>query len=301
MDLRSLRHLVTLARVLNYSKAAEELGISQPVLSRSIKAFEREQGVQFFDRDRRGVSLTPIGRSFISRAEVVLQEFDELEATLKRTTQGEVGELAFGVAPMPAKPLLANLIGEFSSSAPGLSLSSYVRNVDALLSLLESEEIECFVSVEAFFPEPYNLKSSFLGYFPIAPVVRAGHPLLTGSVESGQTFKLLISSNTKPVPYVPQSLGPYISKDDVIVVEDMDILAGLALDSDAIWMTSPFVVLEAMENDQLDVLPLSEEEPVVRLPLMMYSLSRRSLSPAAVQLKSLIQHGVQELSARLAG
>lgn len=299
MDLRAIRHLVTLARVLNYSRAAEELGISQPVLSRSIKAFEHQQGVKCFDRDRSGVRLTPAGKTFVSRAEVILQEFEDLENSLRNIAQGEMGELSFGMAPMPAQSsLLTEIISELITTAPELQITSYVRNVDSLLTLLETEKIEFFISAEAFFPEPYNLKSSFIGHFPVAPLVRAGHPLLKPPLESEQKFRLLLSAKTNEIPHIPLSLKPHILKDVGIIVEDNSVLAEVAENSDAIWMTSPFVALDSLEAGRLKAIPPARDEPPVRISVVIYSLNRRSLSPAALRLKRLVQLGIQNLWSR---
>jgi len=57
MDLRSLRQIVVLARELNYTRAAEELGLTQPALSNSIRTFEDKHQVKLFDRSRSGVQL----------------------------------------------------------------------------------------------------------------------------------------------------------------------------------------------------------------------------------------------------
>lgn len=68
LDLRKLRHVVVLARRLNYVRAADELGITQPTLTRSIQALERQLQVRLFDRDHGSVNLTPRGRSIAERA-----------------------------------------------------------------------------------------------------------------------------------------------------------------------------------------------------------------------------------------
>ena len=79
MDLRQLRHAVTLGKLLNYTKAAQELGLTQSALSRSIQAIEERVQVRLFDRDRGGVRLTELGRLYIARANTLLREAEELD------------------------------------------------------------------------------------------------------------------------------------------------------------------------------------------------------------------------------
>lgn len=62
LGLRRLRYLIVLAKRLGYSRAAEDLRLSQSALSRAIQALESELGVRLFDRDRAGVMLTEQGR-----------------------------------------------------------------------------------------------------------------------------------------------------------------------------------------------------------------------------------------------
>ncbi|WP_158714598.1 helix-turn-helix domain-containing protein, partial [Streptomyces sp. NRRL S-474] len=80
MELRSLRHFSALAETLNYRVAAERLHLTQPALTRSIAALERELGVQLFDRDKRHVALTADGAELLVRAGEVLADADRLAA-----------------------------------------------------------------------------------------------------------------------------------------------------------------------------------------------------------------------------
>ena len=68
MDLRQLRHFVTLAQTLNYRQAAEQLHMSQPPLSQSIRKLEDAVGARLFDRGPRGVRLTAAGQALMPEA-----------------------------------------------------------------------------------------------------------------------------------------------------------------------------------------------------------------------------------------
>ena len=65
IELRSLRHVVVLSRLLSYTKAAQELCMTQSALSRSIQTTEEQLKARLFDRDRGGVHLTTLGRTFV--------------------------------------------------------------------------------------------------------------------------------------------------------------------------------------------------------------------------------------------
>src|ERR671910_795599 len=131
LELRQLRHLVALARCLNYVRAADELCITQPTLSRSIQSLERKLGVRLFDRDRGGVALTPQGRSFAERATFLLTDADDLERESKLSAAGDSGRIRFGMVPMPARALLQPVLSERLNIAPAVTCEVVVRDVEA--------------------------------------------------------------------------------------------------------------------------------------------------------------------------
>jgi len=88
VDLRKLRYFIAVARRLNFGRAAEELHIAQPVLSRQIRALETELGARLFDRDSHGVTLTAAGGQLLEDAVPLLAAAD--------ATRRRVGEAAGG-------------------------------------------------------------------------------------------------------------------------------------------------------------------------------------------------------------
>src|SRR5262249_54426876 len=112
MEIRSLRHVAALARLRSFTKAADELGLTQPTLSRSIQGIERAAKVRLFDRDRGGARLTPVGRFFAERAVSLLRDADDLERLMERVAGGSEGEVAFGMAPLLATSFGSAVLAE---------------------------------------------------------------------------------------------------------------------------------------------------------------------------------------------
>jgi DNA-binding transcriptional LysR family regulator len=77
MELRHLRYFVTLAKLLNFTKAAAKLHVAQPALSRQIRDLEDELGVQLLERNSRFVRLTAAGATFVHEARAVLDRAQE--------------------------------------------------------------------------------------------------------------------------------------------------------------------------------------------------------------------------------
>ena len=98
LDLRKLRYFVAVADELNFSRAAEVLMIAQPVLSRQIRVFEDELGVQLFVRDTRGTELTEHGQLLYREAVGLLAS---AAAVRRRVAIAARGESVFTVGFMP--------------------------------------------------------------------------------------------------------------------------------------------------------------------------------------------------------
>ncbi|CAN7452049.1 LysR family transcriptional regulator [Phenylobacterium sp. LjRoot219] len=293
MDLRSLRHLVVLARRLSYTKAAEELGLSQSALSRSIQAVEARAKVRLFDRDRGGVHMTSVGRAVADRATVLLREADDLERMLARAARGAEGEISFGMAPLPAAALLPATLAEALAARPQLVTQAAVRSADALLALLLAEKIEFFVCAEGQISQAAPVKAAALGVFPSSLIVRPRHPLLAPDAQGAIADYPLAVSGQLGEHHAPaaQVVGP-----SQVVLEDYGALARLTQASDAIWLSSTFAVAEEIRDGRLVELPAPPGQAGLAFRMILYSLDRRSLSPAALWLKDQFRTRIRELS-----
>ncbi|MGW5062890.1 LysR family transcriptional regulator [Streptomyces sp. NPDC004096] len=105
LDLRKLRYFVAVADQLHFGRAADELHIAQPVLSRQIRALEQDLGVSLFTRDRHGVELTDAGRQLLAEAGPLLASTHAVRRRVSAAASGKrrlmVGFRA-GVAVTPA-------------------------------------------------------------------------------------------------------------------------------------------------------------------------------------------------------
>lgn len=287
LDLRSLRNLVVLARHLNYVRAASELGVTQPTLSRSIQALERRLKVQLFDRDRGGVSLTPQGRFIAERAAVLLVEAEDLERQANLSARAETGRVRFGMAPMPARTLLSRTLSDRLSIAPQVTNEVVVRDVEALWGMLLAGEIEFFVSPNPPLHDLSEASVERLGRFPLSLIVRAGHPLLQGASPDA-TYPLLRSSWTGIS--VPGAVTRFISGPPNII-EDFSTLASITAATDALWLSSAFAIDAELRTGSLREFFRAEQH----IEVAMYSLKRRSRSPVAAAVAATLKRHIDQI------
>jgi DNA-binding transcriptional LysR family regulator len=296
MDLRGIRHVVVLSKQLSYTKAAQELCMTQSALTRSIQAIERRCNARLFDRDRGGVHLTAIGRSFVERAAALLREAEDLERTLRLSTNADVGEVTFGMGPLAAQALLPAVLPKTLQDKPELRTHVMVRNIDTLLQALIREEIEFLVCPQDPIPTSAPVKSGFLGWFPMSLLVRAGHPVLqTPAGNEPPQFPLISPGQFKSIEGWPRHCRPYLSG-PLHVIEDYGVAARLTEVTDAIWLCSTYAASPEIRAGRLQEIPPPPGQKALRFRMMLYSLDRRSLSPAALMLKSMFEERIRALA-----
>lgn len=123
MELRHLRYFTTLARELHYGRAAGQLFITQPALSKQIASLERELGVTLFDRNRRRVELTASGRLLLPEAQRVVELSSRLAQSAQRVRDGMFGTLRLGYTGPVAESTLPELLRWHHRCYPDMILS----------------------------------------------------------------------------------------------------------------------------------------------------------------------------------
>ncbi|MER5885376.1 LysR substrate-binding domain-containing protein [Streptomyces sp. NPDC001941] len=117
---RDLRYFATVAEELHFTRAAERLFVSQPALSKQIRALERQLGVELFVRDRQGVRLTAVGTELLPHALRTLAAWDEAEAAVRRARAAQRAELTVGMSTSPGRGgLLPAIRSRFTEEHPG--------------------------------------------------------------------------------------------------------------------------------------------------------------------------------------
>ncbi|MBX6392662.1 MAG: LysR family transcriptional regulator [Burkholderiales bacterium] len=136
MELRHLRYFVALAETLNFGRAAARLHISQPPLSRQIRALEHELGTPLFMRTARGVQLTEAGALLLPKARRLLRDAEALRAGARHIASGEIGRLNIGFISTAAYNILPALLPAFHRAHPHIKLQLQEATSDVQLAAL---------------------------------------------------------------------------------------------------------------------------------------------------------------------
>jgi DNA-binding transcriptional LysR family regulator len=122
LDSERLRTFVAVARARNFSRAADQLGKTQPSVSQAIAALERELGQPLFVRDGRSTHLSPAGKLLLTHAEAIFAEMDRAWAALSGLQELRRGELVVGTSDTLAYYLLPPVFAAFRARYPGVEL-----------------------------------------------------------------------------------------------------------------------------------------------------------------------------------
>lgn len=190
MEFDQLRYFLRVAERGNFTRAAEDLMISQPALSRSIQKLEEELGQPVFERKTRSVSLTDAGTLLQARAQRVLSILEDTKAEI--TDDGKSGRIRVGAIPTIAPFFLPDILKQFAKEFPKATVIVQENTTDNLIASCTQGEIDLAI-VALPIPAKY-LEVEELFEEELFLVLPLEHPLV-----EKKTIRL---SDVKPLPFV---------------------------------------------------------------------------------------------------
>jgi DNA-binding transcriptional LysR family regulator len=136
VDVRQLRHFEAVAHTLHFGRAATRLGMTQPPLSQSIAALERELGASLFLRTKRSVALTPFGAQWLVHVRAALAGVGDLPQIAKRLRDGEAGRLELSFVSTADYSILPTLVRRYASLYPAVEIALTEATSDVQIAAL---------------------------------------------------------------------------------------------------------------------------------------------------------------------
>ncbi|MGG3467655.1 LysR family transcriptional regulator [Neobacillus pocheonensis] len=121
MDIKHLQYFIEVANYSSFSRAANQLFITQPTISKMIKNLEMELGVALFDRSRKQLILTDAGRIILEQAKLIDKAFKNLEMELDNLTGLKKGHIRIGLPPIFNAQHFLKIVGDFHERYPGIT------------------------------------------------------------------------------------------------------------------------------------------------------------------------------------
>jgi DNA-binding transcriptional LysR family regulator len=175
LTLRQLKVFESVARHLNYTRAAEELFLTQPAVSMQLKQLEENLGVALFEQLGKRIHLTEAGREVLGYARAVTQQLDELEGVLNHIKGLSGGKLRISVA-TTANYFIPTLLGTFSRRYPEVTISLDVTNRETLLQQLSENTVDLVIMGQP--PAELDAEADAFMENPLVIVAPPDHPLV---------------------------------------------------------------------------------------------------------------------------
>jgi len=174
VTLRQLQVFEAVARHLNFTRAAEELFLSQPAVSMQIKQLEETIGQPLFEQVGKKIHLTDPGQEVLRYSQVISSKLSEMQTVLEEMQGLHHGRLTLAVA-STANYFLPNLLGVFSQRHQGVSVDIEVTNRENLLKALAANTID--FAIMGHPPDGLELVSSPFLDNPLVVLAAPEHPL----------------------------------------------------------------------------------------------------------------------------
>lgn len=175
LTFRQLKVFEAVARLLNYTRAAKELHLSQPAVSMQIKQLEEQVDTPLIEKLGKKLYLTEVGHEMYNYARSTMQQLLDLEETIAQMKTLQQGHLKLAVA-STANHFVIRLLARFAKVHPKIRISLDVTNRSSLLELLDKNE--CDLVIMGRPPINHNLSSSPFMENPLVVVAHPGHKMV---------------------------------------------------------------------------------------------------------------------------
>ena len=289
LTLSGLRIFESVARLSSFSRAAEELGVSQPYVSTQIQELERKLSVALFRRVGRRVYLTEPGILLTSHARELLQRIATVESEIADLRSVIVGRLDLATVVIAAEHVLTHTLGQFRVRYPEIALNLQVYNSKEVEQAVEEGSYELGITLSHRPPD--NLKVEKFGTDELVVVVSKRHrlageaaikpdmlssePLIVREATSGT--RLFVESKFSEIG-VPLKYNLELNNNQVIKTL-VEANLGVAILS---WRT----VQAEVETGRLSALKV--RGVLLERPLALVFRKKHTLSPPARAFRSVL-------------
>lgn len=293
--LRQIAHALAVHRFGSFRRAAIDQHLSQPALSRSIHTLEEALGVPLFDRDTKNeVTLTSFGEAFISRAQNLVIEADELEREMSLMKGLGLGRFSVAIGLYAGATSGKRAVAELLRLHPALKARVELPNWRNVERLVRNRAVDIGFCEVAHLQDSPDLVTENVGRHEVVFFCRPGHPLLS---RAGLTAAVLDEYPFAgvPIPFRLAALFPRNCNVDEttgdiyppILVEDIPTNCEIVASTDAFGAAMPLHIEDKLKAGSLALVPL--RAPYAAVHYGFIHLASRSLPPAAEAFKVLVK------------
>lgn len=256
-----LKVFYTVASRLSFTKAAGELSISQPAVTKHIKEIENHLNTKLFNRNGTTIQLTESGKTLLKYAEKIRNLYRDLEFDISQLNKEQKGKLKIGASTTIAQYILPEILAKFKAYYKEIAIKLVTHNTEDISNLLKNRQIDLGI-VEG------ESRSSYFDYEIFKPdeivlVCKADHPWANKTLKLKELYAIDLVSREQgsgTQEFIENQL-----KKNKIDLKSLNIVMNLGssesiknylLHSEAMAFVSVSTVLQELKNNQLSVIDI---------------------------------------------
>ncbi|GAA0728969.1 LysR substrate-binding domain-containing protein [Aquimarina litoralis] len=175
MTITQLRYVLAVAEHQNFTKAAEKTFVTQPTLSMQIQKLEEELAILIFDRSKKPIELTEVGKKLVQQARNIVNESERIQDIVDQQKGYIGGEFKLGVIPTVMPTLLPMFLHNFIKKYPKVKLKIEELTTEAIIERLHDGHLDAAIAATPLQNE--NIKERVLYYEPFVGYIPPSHRL----------------------------------------------------------------------------------------------------------------------------
>jgi LysR family hydrogen peroxide-inducible transcriptional activator len=175
MTITQLKYVLAIAEHKNFTKAAEKCFVTQPTLSTQIQKLEEQLDITIFDRGKKPIELTEIGKKIVSQARNIVNEADRIQDIVDQQKGFIGGEFRLGIIPTIMPTLLPMFLKNFIKKYPRVKLKIEELTTDEIISRINEGHLDAAIAASPL--EQESIKERVLYYEPFVAYVPLAHRL----------------------------------------------------------------------------------------------------------------------------
>lgn len=175
MTITQLKYVLAVAEHQNFTKAAEKTFVTQPTLSMQIQKLEEELAILIFDRSKKPIELTAVGRKIVNQAKSIVNEADRMQDVVDQEKGFIGGEFRLAIIPTIMPTLLPMFLKTFTVKYPKVQLKIEELATDEIITKLNEGHLDAAIAATPLHHE--KIKERTLYYEPFVGYVPEGHRL----------------------------------------------------------------------------------------------------------------------------
>lgn len=175
MTITQLKYALAIAEHKNFTKAAEKCFVTQPTLSTQIQKLEDELDVVMFDRGKKPIELTEVGRKIVFQARNIVNEAERIQDIVDQQKGFIGGEFRLGIIPTVMPTLLPMFLNNFINKYPKVKLKIEELTTEEILSRINDGHLDAAIAATPL--ESDNIKERVLYYEPFVAYIPTNHRL----------------------------------------------------------------------------------------------------------------------------